>query len=53
MNTHGFWRYIEVLRSEMISLCKKVNIIYKIIIQRQTVRGDVQFTNESFFLTVF
>ncbi len=28
MNVHGPWRYIEVLWSERISLCKKLNIIY-------------------------
>ncbi len=27
----GSWRYIEVLRSEMISLCKKLTIAYSII----------------------
>ncbi len=31
MNTRGSWWYIEVLWREMISLCKKLNIIYNII----------------------
>jgi len=31
MNTHGSWWYNEVLWSEMIGLCKKLNIIYNII----------------------
>ncbi len=31
INTHGSWWYIEVLWSEMINLCKKLNIIYNII----------------------
>ncbi len=38
----------------MISLCKKMNIIYNIIIQSlmQTVWSDVLFTNESIVWTV-
>ncbi len=39
--------------SDLIGLCKKLNIIYNIIILiqslRQTVQSDVQFMNESFF----
>ncbi len=31
INTHESWRYIEVLWSETISLCKKMNISYNII----------------------
>ncbi len=31
INTSDSWRYIEVLWSETISLCKKLNIIYSII----------------------
>ncbi len=31
MNTRGSWQYIEVLWSETIGLCKKLNIIYNII----------------------
>ncbi len=27
MNTHGSWRYIDVLWNETIGLCKKGNII--------------------------
>ncbi len=29
-NTRGSWQYIEVLWSEMIGLCKKLNIIYNL-----------------------
>ncbi len=28
INTCGFWYYIKILWSEMISLCMKLNIIY-------------------------
>ncbi len=31
LNTHGSWLYFEVLWSETIGLCKKLNIIYYII----------------------
>ncbi len=31
MNTHGSWRYAEVLWRNMISLCKKLKIIFNII----------------------
>ncbi len=31
MNTSGSWWYIEVLWSETINLCRKLNIIYNII----------------------
>ncbi len=31
INPCDFWRYIEVLWSETIGLCKKLNIIYNII----------------------
>ncbi len=31
IGTYGSWWYIEVLWSEMIGLCKKLNIIYNII----------------------
>ncbi len=31
MNPRGSWLYIEVLWSETIGLCKKLNIIYNII----------------------
>ncbi len=31
MTTCGSWRYIRALWSEIISLCKKLNIIYNII----------------------
>ncbi len=54
INTIGSWRYIEVLWSELIGLCKKLNIITLLpVIQslRQTVHSDVQFMNESFFWT--
>ncbi len=41
--------------SDLIGLCKKLNIIYNIIILiqslRQTVQSDVQFMNESFLWT--
>ncbi len=31
INTLGSWQYIEVLWSEKIGLCKKLNVIYYII----------------------
>ncbi len=36
MNTHSFWWYTEILWSETIGLCKKLNIIYNIITPNPT-----------------
>ncbi len=55
MNTHGSWRYIKVLWSETISLCKKLDIIYSIITcnpEHQT-NGEIWFSSTNlFFQTV-
>ncbi len=40
MNTRGSWWYIEVLWSEIIGLCKKLNIIYNIITCNPEPRGN-------------
>ncbi len=36
INTHSFWWYTEILWSETIGLCKKLNIIYNIITPNPT-----------------
>ncbi len=47
INIYGSWRYIEILWSEAIGLCMKLNIIYNIIICNPEPEA-----NESFFWTV-
>jgi len=46
INIYGSWRYIEILWSEAIGLCMKLNIIYNII----TCNPEPE-ANESFFWT--
>ncbi len=45
INIHCSWQHIEVLWSETISLCKKLNIIYKItslpVIHTLRQRGNI------------
>ncbi len=51
MNTCGSWRYIEVLWSETIGLCKKLNIISSIITcnPEPQANGEVQLFSANWF----
>ncbi len=40
INTHGSWRYTEVLWRNMIGLCKKLNIIFNIITCNPELQSD-------------
>ncbi len=52
MNTFDSWRYIEVLRSETIGLCRKLNIVYSIFYLLSIASGKRSgVMSESFFWT--